>query len=428
MVAVNLARRAPKDSIALIDRTGAFGPGLAYGTADFDHLLNVRARDMGAFADDPGHFWRWLESSGNKKNFNEKDFVPRGLYGQYLVRLLGESRQACPVLSLVERQIVDIIPLPAGGFELIDRTGNSLTADKVVLALGNFPPAPVASDIAVQNPYAPRLWQEIADDRDVLIVGTGLTSLDLVATLARSKGAGTVHLLSRHGLLPREHVETGMHKLALGKGKLPNTALGLYHAVRREVDAAAAQNLSWHSAIDALRPFNQQIWQGLNTNERRRFLRHLRVWWEVCRHRCARPLMDAYRALEQKGRLKLHRGSILMQTPAGDGWNVKWRPRGRKEAEILHVAHVVHCTGPQADFAKLPDPLVQNLLKRKLIAPDSLHLGIETADDYAVLGADFAPVLGLYALGSLLKGRLYESTAVPELRRQASEVADILAG
>jgi len=420
MVAVHLARLMPHVPIALIDRNLIAGRGLAYGTTAPDHLLNVRAANMGAFNDDPGHFWNWLAEQPDL-NLTQQDFAPRMVYGRYLSKLLAQSCAANPELSVLSRRIVSMRRV-ADGFELISNDGQVLTAERVVLALGNFPPDQL-SDAGDMNPYAPDTWKKLAGHDDILIVGTGLTSLDLIVTLAKTKSQGTIHLLSRHGLLPREHVDPQHYDLKL-KPPYSTTARGLYRAVRDEIDAAA--DTPWQNIIDALRPLNQTLWQSLNTNEQRRFLRHLRAYWDVHRHRCAPQIMGIYRKLEQAGRLKLHHGSIIKQTPVENGVDVTWCPRGRSSLETFTVQKIVRCTGPQADFRKLGDPLVQDLLANNLLASDKLHIGV-VSENYSACDAAGHKINGIYVLGSLLRGKLYESIAVPELRQQAADVAQILA-
>jgi uncharacterized NAD(P)/FAD-binding protein YdhS len=424
MVAVNLARANPRLSIALIECDSASGPGLAYGTRDPDHLLNVRAAHMGAFADDPGHFWTWLSSHPQGKMQNavsEQGFASRSIYGEYLEEILRDTRAAYPGLIDVKRRIVDLRRGTDANFELTSDDGAILTATRCVLALGNFPPAYDHTTSLSLDPYDTEVWSSLAKDGDILIIGTGLTSLDLVVTMAKTKKSGVVHLLSRHGLLPREHTPTVKPYTLVMQAPFPPTALGLLRAVRKEIEGAT--NVPWQSVIDALRPHNQSLWLGLSLVEKQRFMRHLRAYWDVHRHRCAPAVMDAYRTLELDGRIMLHSGSIVKQEKAGNGWAVKWRPRGSTQIGNLAVKKIVRATGPQADFRKIEEPLVQSLLKQRLIVSDALHLGLVTAEDYTVCDADGNKVENLYALGSVLKGRLYESVAVPELRVQAAEVA-----
>jgi len=432
MVAVNLAKEAsPTLKIALIDRAPA-GLGVAYGTLDPQHILNVRAGQMGAFADDAGHFWTWLQNNPDKlhamgvKDADANSFIPRLVYGQYLQNIMRETQAKHPNLQLIHDEIVDVEKLPDGAFKLTALSGAIHQARQVVLALGNFPPGEKTTSTKTENPYSPEVWKRLAEPGDVLIIGTGLTSLDLVMTLSHTKKEGKIHLLSRRGLLPRVHIVPETHPSFMDEKLLPKSALELLRRVREEIRKAAQRHIPWQHIVDALRPLNQKIWENLNEREQRHFLRFLRAYWDVHRHRCAPEVMAVYERLEKEGRLILHRGHIVSQAPRADGLEVIWRPSGKEALQSFVVKQVVNCTGPQADPRKLDDQLVKNLLKRGLVTPDRLCVGIATSPDYVVLNALGKPIPGLYAMGSLLKGRLYESIAVPELRQQAAAVANFV--
>lgn len=432
MTAVNLAQLSEgRLKIALIERHASPALGLAYGTTDLQHLLNVRAGQMGAFPDKPDHFWQWIQNHPQKTkdlklaNVSELTFVPRKLYGYYLQDILTEARGTYPNLEILQSNVSHIRKLPNGNFEIIG--SNSVTeAKNVVLALGNFPPGENSSTTRAENPYAAKVWQRLAEPGDVLIIGTGLTSLDLVATLARTKKEGRIHLLSRNGLLPRVHTMPLQHNSFINPQNLPQTTLELLTLVRREVRKAAQQNIPWQNVIDSMRPFNQRLWMALNQKERLRFLRFLRPYWDVHRHRCAPEIMEVFEDMRKQERIILHKGYILDQKIVKDEIKISYRPRGQKTLKNFTVRQIVNCTGPQSDIRKLDDALIQNLLEQNLITPDNLRIGLATSNHYNTLDNTGAAVTGLYALGSAMKGRLYESVAVPELRVQAKELAEIL--
>lgn len=428
MVAINLARLSSgKVKIALLDRNPAPARGVAYGTTDLQHLLNVRSVQMGAFPDDPGHFWKWLQSHPGTGTIAASDFVPRLLYGQYLQDILKEAQVTYPNLTVLQRDITDMRRSEDGSFELNSPTGVACWAKSVVLALGNFPPGEKTEKAKNENPYLPEVWQRLTEPGDVLIIGTGLTSLDLVMTLACTKKTGKIHLLSRRALLPRVHIMPTPYASFIDPAHLPVTALALCRLVRKEIKKAQTNNVPWQNVVDALRPLNQRLWEYLSEKEQKRFLRFLRPYWDVHRHRCAPEVMAVYDKLKVEGRIVLHRGHIVAQNRGTASTEIQYRPSGTTSIESFRVRHIVNGTGPQSDCRKLDDVLVQNLLARDLIAPDRLHIGIATTRDYHVLNKDSQPIAGLYALGSLLKGRLYESVAVPELRVQAHDVAKIIA-
>jgi uncharacterized NAD(P)/FAD-binding protein YdhS len=204
---------------------------------------------------------------------------------------------------------------------------------------------------------------------------------------------------------------------------LPRTASALCRRVVEELRQAAALGIDWRPVLDALRPFNQAIWTNLNVTEQRRFLRHLQPMWDTHRHRCAPEIIAVKERLEAEGRLICHQGFIQGYETKGEEVEVAYRPRGTVEPRKFCVRYVLSCTGPQGDYRKLNDPLVQHLLARNLLAPDPLGMGANTAEGGLLCNQAGNVINNLYTLGSTQKGRLYETIAVPELRSQAADLA-----
>jgi uncharacterized NAD(P)/FAD-binding protein YdhS len=435
MVAVHLARARCGLRVALVDRNRTFGRGAAYGTTDPKHLLNVQADRMGAFPEDPRHFYHWLQSHPERlaaagiPKLRPDAFLPRMVFGDYIHDLLREACALPGTLEIIHDEIIDMVQYPHGPFELTGGSGRQWTATRVVLALGNFPPGEPKpnekNDRAwfMNNPYAPEAHARLAEPGDVLIIGTGLTSLDLLLTLDKAKPNGKIHLLSRRGLFPQPHKKAGSYPHFLDPKNLPGTTRNLYRQVIHELREAAARGIDWRPVLDSMRPFNQAIWANLNPREQRRFLRHLQPLWDTHRHRCAPEIMAVKNQLEAQGRLECHRGYIQGYQPAGQEIEVAYRQRGTAKTKKFQVRYVLSCTGPQADYRKLKDPLVQQLLSRNLLAPDPLQMGANTADGGLIRNPAGEIIHGLYTLGSTQRGRLYESIAVPELRGQAADLA-----
>ena len=438
MVAVHLARAQSGLRVALIDRSKAFGRGVAYGTADPRHLLNVQADQMGAFPDDIGHFYRWLQNhpqnlaAAGIHELRPDAYIPRRIFGDYIQDLLAEACALPGTLDVIHDEIIDMVRREDGGFHLTGRTGRKLRAAQVVLALGNFPPGEAKQNREgerawfMNNPYAPEVHAKLAEPGDILIIGTGLTSLDLLLTLEKTKREGKIHLLSRRGLFPQPHKKAARYPAFLDRENLPQTTRALFRRVCQEIRAAATRGIDWRPVVDSIRPFNQAIWTHFNETEQRRFLRHLRALWDTHRHRCAPEIMEVKNRLEAEGRLICHQGHIRHYEPMGEQVEVTYQPRGTHATRKFRVRHVLSCTGPQADFRKLNDPLVQQLLVRDLLAPDPLRMGAHTAEGGLIRNQAGEIIDGLYTLGSTQKGRLYESIAVPELRGQAARLAEHL--
>jgi uncharacterized NAD(P)/FAD-binding protein YdhS len=391
---------------------------------------------MGAFPDDIGHFYRWLERhpsnlvSAGVTDLRPDAYVPRLVFGDYIQDLLRQTCEISKGLDLIHDEIVDMTREDDGSFKLLSRQGNKLRGLQVVLALGNFPPGKnhgpdKTSDQPwfSNNPYSGETRAKLAEPGDILIIGTGLTSLDVLLTLAPIKQEGKIHILSRRGLFPQPHRKVAAYPAFFDFDHLPKTVRELLRRVRREVRTAAARGTDWRPVVDSIRPFNQAIWRNLGYIEQKRFLRHLRGFWDTHRHRCAPQVTAVKERLEAEKRLICHRGHILGYRPVENGVEVTYRPRGTQGKKTFAVRQVLSCTGPQSDYRKLDDPFVRHLLKRGLLAPDPLRIGAYTGQDGRLISQTGEPIDGLYTLGSPRIGFLYESIAVPELRGQAAALA-----
>jgi len=438
MVAVNLLRKATdKVAVALIERSGSFARGLAYGTTDRSHLLNVPAGKMGAFPDDHEHFYRWARENPEElerqgvNNVQPSSFLPRVLYGRYLSSLLDQAASSRGSLERISAEAIDVAPLADSRFRVQLRSASPLIAQHVVLALGNFPPGdPKLRDQRfhrveryLENPWSEENRKKLAGPDDILILGSGLTGLDLLLSLARVKQSGMIHVLSRRGLFPRPHRAVNGYPSFIDKQSLPGTAREACRTIRAQIRQAEAQGIDWRSVIDSLRPHSQPIWKQWSSDERRRFLRHLKAFWEAHRHRAAPEVLELKSRLEKEGRLLCHRGRIFSISPGNDSLSVQFRDSNAHLEKELRVGYVVNCTGPECNYHKLKDPLVVQLFSRGIIVPDPLFLGLDVGLGGTILNLQGERVNRLYTLGSPQKGILFETTAVPELRVQAAELA-----
>jgi uncharacterized NAD(P)/FAD-binding protein YdhS len=417
LVAVQLLRQARGPwRIALIERGGAVARGLAYGPAESCHLLNVPASGMSALPDDPGHFVRWSGAAPDA-------FVPRSVYGAYLEALLTEAHaRAAPgvTLHLVCGEAVSA-SVEGSGVRLFLREGREIRARAAVLALGNLsgpdPAVPdgglFASPLYRRSPWERGALDGVPPEADVLLLGCGLTMVDATLALQRRGHRGTIHALSRHGLVPQVHDDaSGPAQARIGASGVR----GLLRALR----AAAGQGGDWRAAFDALRPVTQRIWSRLSGAERRRFLRHLRAHWDVHRHRMAPEAGAAVARLRTGGQLRVHAGRMESFAVACDSAVAVFRPRGERGSRELLAARVVNCMGPASSLADVRHPLVGSLVAQGLGRPDALGMGFSTDRDGALLGGARGM---LFTIGALRRGELWESTAIPELRSQARSVA-----
>ncbi len=435
LLAINLNRLGVP--AVLFERdAAALGKGLAYGTRRPEHLLNVRAANMSAFPDDPDHFLRWMgfAQAGPSDEEQANRFVPRLAYGQYLRALLDaslSSPRSC--LRIDPGHVVDLIEMPAPTSSLDDRVvavladGRRVSGRAGVLALGNFPPrlpaifAGLPETLAWADPWAPGALDGIAADAPLLLLGTGLTAIDLIASLDRAGHRGRIIALSRRGLVSRSHLPTGPRVQPVPMPDARGTAL--LRAVR-----ARAEHTGWRLAIDELRPHGQALWRAHDPAIQAGFLRHLRPWWDVHRHRLAPPIAARIATLQSLGQVKFVAGRLIEASAGPEYATVRWRERGSGTIAQCQVARVLNCIGPEGDIREVQQPLMQAMLARGKIRPDAHRLGLDVDPQWRVCDQLGTPAAHIHAVGPLTKGNAWEIIAVPDIRNQVWALAQHLAG
>lgn len=372
LLAINIVRQGGR--VALIERSGEqLGRGVAYGTREVDHLLNVRAANMSAFPDDAGHFLRWL---GHDQPESGHRFVPRMTYGLYLRELLLKALSDAPDrLQIIEQPALDIVWHDSFA-EVALAKGPALAARKVVLALGHFVPAglpqltKLAPPVLVNNPWLEACTRNLDGLDHILLVGTGLTAVDVALSLDKAGYGGRITALSRRGLGPRAHAQSGP---SVEPVPCPS-ARGSW--LIRHLRQRSAQ-VDWRQAIDELRPHTQNLWRQHDEAAQARFLRHARPWWDVHRHRLAPAVADRVARMESEGRLRFVAGRIVDALPQEHGAQVHWRPRGARHLKQLDVGRIILCAGPEGDLARCQHPLLTSLLQQGKVRGDRHRLGLD---------------------------------------------------
>jgi uncharacterized NAD(P)/FAD-binding protein YdhS len=427
-------------SVTLINRHPELGRGVAYGTHSPSHLLNVPAARMSLFPDDEADFLRFAQA--RDASVNGGSFVPRRPYGEYLAVRLQEAVAAAKTahFTALTAEATDLRPTATGHIRIELAGGGALEVDQVVIASGNYPPAdPRLADMSfyqharyVRDPWGKGALDAVERQKPVLLIGSGLTMMDVALELERRGLASRLHAISRRGLLPLAHRPHGSGTLEpsvvvdiLRKGQ-PSVRRWL-RALRLSAAALAENDIDWRDMLAALRPVTAELWQSLDLPERKRFLRHLQPYWDSHRHRTAPQAYSALQKLLREGRLTVQAGRLLhLDTAADDKVQVSWRPRHAARPQSLEVGTVINCTGPSARVEHSGDPLVSSLLKQGSMVPDALGLGVQVDEGGALLDHAGHASDRLFYTGPLLKARDWECTAVPELRVAAVKLADRL--
>jgi uncharacterized NAD(P)/FAD-binding protein YdhS len=401
LAAIHLQRGVrPPERLVVIDPGADLGKGIAYGTTDTRHFLNVRAGRMSALPDEPRHFTSW---AARRTDSDDRSFLPRAWYGEYLSSMLGPVEH-------VRAKAIDLIPLGIG-LQVVLSDGKRLHVDKAVLAPGSSPPAwpSLLGGIGrrwICNPWAPGALTGLRPGDPILLLGTGLTAVDVA--LGLQDAGHQVVAASRHGLLPISHADQPPKPVRT----LPSEPASA-RSLLAWASAAAAEVGDWVAVVESLRDHTNRLWQQMPEPERSRLLRLLHRKWEVLRHRMPPQVAARIRNMQETGQLRIVAGGVNLAEESRSGVDVMLGD------QHLRVAAVVNCTGPTADVTRTSHPLVRRLLDRRVARPSSLGLGLETDQRGCLPHTDQK----LWLVGPLRRGRLWETTAIPEIREQAAALS-----
>ncbi len=356
--------------IEIFDRNIGVSKGMAYATKNINHLLNVRAKNMSALESDKDHFVTWLAQNGYK--YGAQDFVPRAIYNLYLDFIIAQS---CAIADLknikynFNHQDIFSIKKEKGYFVVKNEAYNYC-----LLCVG-----------AQMENVAQNFWQvdlgEFLQDREIHILGAGLTAFDAVISLVDAGYQSTIFLHSRSNHLPQENLAHTISGAIPAPLDLQDAALPLSKIFHKFV-AACKNSPDWRATFDAFRPLTSQFWQKLDAAKKQRFLRHCFRLWNTHRHRCP---SEQYRKIEN---LIATKKIILTK-------------------EKIVTQKFIDCRG----FNFLTkSALLKNLVDNDIAKLDEIGLGVVSlSDNFKIIGANNF-------------GSLFETTAIPELRQQGAAI------
>ncbi len=378
LMALALTRQRPELAVTLIDPSPVPGRGLAYDAPRPEHRRNVLPRRLSAFSDRPDDFADWLKDRGVIASTEDKVFVRRRLFGDYLNDRLGAVGHR---LTLIRGSMTGIVPGP-GEARVQLATGEAVRADMVILATGHS--------------WSPSrdVDHSVPADAPVTILGTGLSMVDRWLTLRAEGHTGAITAVSRHGLVPLDHGDCptpiALHSVPLGRP---------VSQTMRWLRELAAQAADWRAAVDAIRPHTQAIWQSWSTVERRRFLRHARRYWDVHRHRVAPDIGERLAEELATGTLRIVRSR-----------------------EFSADEHDFDCRGYLPDWSAIRNPLVCRLIEAGLVRADPLGIGLDVSADCHLMAQDGRAWPHLLAIGPITRGQFWEIEAIPDIRSQCERL------
>lgn len=428
-VAMELVRQSDDNiSVALIERSGKFGAGVAYGTTHPEHLLNVPIKKMSAFADESDHFLNWAKehiSDFDGDNLGDA-YVPRMTYAKYLTDTLSVYKNQ---IEFIEAEALDL-DISDESVTCFCTQDIKINAKKAVWSLGNFSPAnPYLGEGSeslygdhryIANPWKSDAIYTLDEDADVTFIGTGLTAIDMIMSLYARGHKGKITALSRRGVMSQPHKPHEPQRDFVAEDSLIGCSLRqLMRAMRKEVKSLGCPDRDWRGVTNSIRPHTQALWAAFNLEDKNRFLRHVRPVWDSHRHRIALQSVENLDEMKARGQLKVIAAKGQTVDITQDKIELAYRLRGTDEVQSHTADLVVNCTGPARRYTKNKAPLIQNTLKKGYITEHETGMGL-------VCDAEGRICKNLYTLGISRVGELWESKTVGDTRVQAHRLAPVI--
>ncbi|MFM2214590.1 MAG: hypothetical protein RL427_1853 [Bacteroidota bacterium] len=444
MTAVQLIEKSTSPfEIIVINEKETLNKGFAYNPYSDKHLLNVITGKMSAYSTNPDAFLDWVMK---KESFKDKDrtliansFLPRKLFGEYLLDIwknataLAASKNI--TITVVESFVVDLEP-HKDAVMLWLANEQKIKVDDCIIASGNLVPRNprikntdfYQSKNYFQNPWTVNSVQNINQNMPVLIVGNGLTMVDTVVSLIEQGFKNDIYSISPNGFNVLPHRHNGLKYTKLTEELKDDMSLfELFKLVKKHIKMAREYGATAEPVIDSLRPYTQSIWKRFTVEEKSIFMSKLRHLWGVARHRLPTHTHDKIQKLRIEGKLHINSGKILNFTEGLEGIIVEYFDKKDHTVKTLKVSRIINCTGPETDLNNVEQSFLKNCLLKGILTQDPLKLGITTnTETYQIINAEGKAHSNLFTLGGNLKGELWESTAVNELRSQAEKLAEQL--
>ena len=445
LLALQLLRLPGARHIRIVEPRAELGRGEAYSATELGHTLNANAARMSIDPDNADDLTEWLSAylaAGGWAQAREQQvpvaelFPPRGLFGLYAQQRLAQAIEVGKArgsrLEHVRDEAVDL-QLQHGGVRLRLASGEQLDGSCAVLATGMFAAAHTRSigsdglNNAAMDPWDVPAMRKLPVEAKVIIIGSGLTMVDALASLDEAGHRGPVEVYSRHGLLPHVRRQPPAWPDFLADAPSITSPRQVMAELRRQCRLALVAGVDWQAPLDTVRVHIARLWSGASEAQKRQFVRHVRPWWESHHHRSPPQGAALLARWREQGKLQVQAASFQGVKPAEGRLAVTLRRRGEAQASVVYADALINSSGIEYDWRRVDKPLVRQLLQRGLVTPGPLALGILASPDGAVIDAQSKASPLLFAIGPPLRGMWWESTSVNDVASQAKALAARLA-
>ncbi len=434
LTAIQIHKNHPEKTIVIVEPDERkMARGVAYGKHFIHQPLNVRVKGMSADPDHAEHFENWLTENQTRYPYFEFDrdsFVARSIYGDYLEEYFKEALEKSNGRISVHVDKVISVSERSHSYR-VSTSKKDFQSSCFVLATGNFLPKELPIPTGhlnerhyFSNPWRNDLYEKIGTKQDVFIVGSGLTAVDIILGLHARKHGGKIHLISRNGYLPLTHKHPTKHFFTDPSALLSGNIHRIFSAIREEMKSLKQSDAKWQDVIDSMRAFTAKSWESLDNDHKKIFLKRLKPFWEIHRHRIPERSLTLLKSLKKQDRLHHHKGNLSKIEVSEMKMEIHFR---KDNGDIVVPADIViNCTGPDSDFRKQGSELYHQLFSELDLSTDIFHLGLSCTPKGELKKSDGSTLKNSFCIGSLRKGTLWESTAVSDIRIQAKEIASLI--
>lgn len=395
--------------ILIFEPRDELGRGRAYSTIDKEYLLNVPVSKMSAFTHLPDDFADWLKDKYPEiQGLKYWPFVPRVYYGEYLQDRL---KTISPLGFRHIKAQVNRISQIKKGYRISLDNGSVEIVQYLILATGyqNLQAFEFSNHLGRLKSHV--LQASEIDSQPtthfsghVLVIGSGLTALDIWKRL-EGNASLKITFLSRHGFLPLSHEPIAQRaNIPQLAGMSPLQIVQVLRCVH------LSSTESWAAIADEVRSQAQMIWACWTEVERKRFLRHLKSYWEVIRHRMPATLYQEVKNAITEKRLEVLAGRITRISEELGQIKITYNDRHENVRRELWANWIFLATGLSVHQGLI--------LHGEIPGVHPCPYGFGYINESAAR---------LWTLGPASKSTFWEITAIPDIRDQARTIAEAIA-
>ncbi len=461
--------------ITIVEKSSNLGPGLPFSTEEPDHILNLPSDFMSPNPNAPDLFAEWLLINADKFQhvfpdieLRNNKFPPRYIYGQFLMDIANKTKELAEskginVVFLTNCEATDITPYKGSKYIVDIANGVSLVGTQLLLCTGHLSSDPYrkykSNPGYIHNPWpSTNFTTRIAHDKDVVIIGSRLTAIDVALALKRNGHEGKMLMVSRNGQLPKvlgpvvpyerkfltietlnEFTLHGLKSLTIEQlldlfWKELSVALGrevdksiLYpdknqrELLEKEIVEAKKQPRNWQCLLMSLYPIVPDIWKTLDIRSKEAFLKD--YYSPFLTHLAAFPIINAEKilALLKSGQLEIKSGVKGLVYDENSKNYFCYTNSG-----IIKTDSIINATGPGYFGIKQESSLFSSLEQKGLIHANQFG-GIDVEfNSLRVINNRGKVLVGFHAAGEVTRGIHFATTDLGQATRYVKRAVYVI--